>query len=393
MPYVGQKPADIIATAIDTTTGTFSGALDVKGAAVFNEDSADVDFRVESNANANMIFVDGGNNKVGINDDVPVGLLSIKGGDSGVTAAQGHANELVIENNTNGGITFNCGASNSATLLFQNSSNADDGAITYRNSEREFRFKTAGAERMRIDSSGNVFIGTTTTNIATEGTVFYGSGNEGVAQFSSTNMPALYVNRSNDGTLVDLRSATASEGTISISGSTTSFNGGHLSRWSRLLDNSKDTSIVKGTVMTNLNEMVEWKHEKELWNKDDELPDGVSIGDVKKDAYTEDNEQLNKMAVSGVEGDVNVAGVFVNWDNDDNYNDMNVAMTGDMVIRIAKDTTVAKGDLLMSAGDGTAKTQGDDIVRSKTIAKVTSTNVSHTYDDGTYLVPCVLMAC
>jgi hypothetical protein len=72
---------------------------------------------------------------------------------------------------------------------------------------------------------------------------------------------------------------------------------------------------------------------------------------------------------------------------------MNVAMTGDMVIRIAQGTTVARGDLLMSAGDGTAKTQGDDIVRSKTIAKVTSTNVSHTYDDGTYLVPCVLMAC
>ena len=47
----------------------------------------------------------------------------------------------------------------------------------------------------------------------------------------------------------------------------------------------------------------------------------------------------------------------------------------------------------MSAGDGTAKPQDDDIVRSKTIAKVTSTNVSHTYDDGSYCVPCVLMAC
>ena len=172
MPYVGQKPADIISTAVDTVTGTFSGALDVKGAAVFNEDSADVDFRVESNANANMIFVDGGNNKVGINDDVPVGLLSIKGGDSGVTAAQGHANELVIENNTNGGITFNCGASNSATLLFQNSTNADDGAITYRNSEREFRFKTAGAEQVRIHSNGvlsasdGVALGVGTANTA-----------------------------------------------------------------------------------------------------------------------------------------------------------------------------------------------------------------------------------
>jgi len=47
----------------------------------------------------------------------------------------------------------------------------------------------------------------------------------------------------------------------------------------------------------------------------------------------------------------------------------------------------------VAAGDGTAKPQDDDIVRSKTIAKVTSTNVSHTYDDGTFLVPCVLMAC
>ena len=69
MPYIGKKPADIIATAVDTTTGTFSGALDVKGAAVFNEDSADVDFRVESNDSANMLFVNGGNNQVGIGVD------------------------------------------------------------------------------------------------------------------------------------------------------------------------------------------------------------------------------------------------------------------------------------------------------------------------------------
>ena len=101
------------------------------------------------------------------------------------------------------------------------------------------------------------------------------------------------------------------------------------------------------------------------------------------------------MAVSSVEGDPNVAGVFLKYDEDDDVftSDMLVSMTGDMVIRIAQGTTVARGDLLMSAGDGTAKPQDDDIVRSKTIAKVTSTNVSHTYDDGSYLVPCVLMAC
>jgi hypothetical protein len=99
------------------------------------------------------------------------------------------------------------------------------------------------------------------------------------------------------------------------------------------------------------------------------------------------------MSISSIEGDPNVAGVFVGWDNSDEFNDMVVGMTGDLIIRIAQGTTVQRGDLLMSAGDGTAKPQGDDIVRSKTIAKVTSTHVTCTYDDGSYCVPCVLMAC
>jgi len=227
-------------------------------------------------------------------------------------------------------------------------------------------FGTNDAEAMRIDSSGTVLIGKTSSDgSASAGFEFEPPGYLSIA---ADGAPSVTINRNtNDGSLVAFRQANSTEGTISISGTTTSYNGGHISRWSRLLDNSKDETIVKGTVMTNLNEMVEW-------------------GD-------EDNEQLNKMAVSSVEGDANVAGVFVNWDNDDDWNDMNVAMTGDMVIRIAQGTAVARGDLLMSAGDGTAKPQDDDIVRSKTIAKVTSTNVSHTYDDGTYLVPCVLMAC
>ena len=202
-----------------------------------------------------------------------------------------------------------------------------------------------------------------------EGTTIFNRLN----QTTNGDTPLLLNRGTDDGTLVILRQNNNTEGTISVSGSTVSYNGGHLSRYSQLTDNSRDNTIVKGTVMTNLDQMAEW------------TTDGV----------TEDNEQLNCMAVSSVDGDANVAGVFVNWDDDDDVytNDMNVAMTGDMVIRIAQGVTVARGDLLISAGDGTAKTQDDDIVRSKTIAKVTSTIVSHTYDDGTYLVPCVLMAC
>jgi hypothetical protein len=172
---------------------------------------------------------------------------------------------------------------------------------------------------------------------------------------------------------MQFRQANIDEGSISVSGTAVSYNGGHLSRWAQM-NGPKDTSLVKGTVMSNLDEMNVYTN-----------AEGNPV----------DNEQLNKVKVSDVEGDINVAGVFVNWTYDDAHqvDEINMAMTGDMIIRIAQGVTVQRGDLLMSAGDGTAKPQDDDIVRSKTIAKVTSTHITCTYEDGSYCVPCVLMAC
>ena len=276
------------------------------------------------------------------------------------------------------------------------------------NNAATFLYNASGANTIQFHSGGNSFFNPSTSNTGLLiGKSSSNSGNAGVelkndgffAVTRDGGRPVLFRRNSDDGQIVQFNQDATEEGGISVSGSTVSYNGGHLARWSRLADNSKDTGIVKGTVLTNLDQMVVWSHAAvaaTYYTADDELPDGVSVGDEKTPAvaaYTEDNEQLNCMAVSSVEGDSNVAGVFVNWDDRDAFNDMNIAMTGDMVIRIASDTTVARGDLLMSAGDGTAKPQDDDIVRSKTIAKVTSTTKSHTYDDGSYLVPCVLMAC
>jgi len=222
---------------------------------------------------------------------------------------------------------------------------------------------------MRVDESGNLLVGTTNSGTGGANVVGTALGNSGyISVTRDGNASAEFNRKTNDGTIILLEQDGTAEGNISVSGSTVSYNGGHLSRWSQTPDNTR-IELLKGTVMTNLDQMAVW-------------------GD-------EDNEQLNCMEVSSVEGDPNVAGVFVNWDDDDTdyVNDMNIAMTGDMIIRIAQGTTVQRGDLLMSAGDGTAKPQGDDIVRSKTIAKVTSTHVTCTYDDGSYCVPCVLMAC
>jgi hypothetical protein len=222
-------------------------------------------------------------------------------------------------------------------------------------------------EALRIDSQQRVGIGKTPDNSSSNGVEFWSSGVEILARSSGT---CLYVNRNtSDGTIVEIQQDAVQEGSISVSGTTVSYNGAHLSRWSQLPSGAERTEILRGSVLSNIDEMCEW-------------------GD-------EDNEQLNRMKVSDVEGDKNVSGVFQAWDDDDDTytDDFYCAMTGDFIIRIGAGVTVERGDLLMSAGDGTAKPQDDDIIRSKTIAKVTSTNVSCTYDDGSYCVPCVLMAC
>jgi hypothetical protein len=226
----------------------------------------------------------------------------------------------------------------------------------------------------------------------------------------------LYIDRTgNDGTLITLRQDGTQEGTISVSGTTVSYNGGHLSRWSQIYGidpYNKDTrpEILLGTVMSNLDEMCEWitpEQEEVIWTQEEidrcmsiygQIPDGVQVGDVKIQYYPEqreDNWQLNKTKISDLENDKNVAGVFQSWDDDDDtwVNDYYLAMTGDFIIRISSGVTIEKGDLLTSAGDGTAKPQSDDIIRSSTIAKVTSNHIVTMYDDGSYCVPCALMAC
>jgi hypothetical protein len=226
-------------------------------------------------------------------------------------------------------------------------------------------------ERMRINAGGNFLINQTTTDdpagTNTQGLAFGSAGWISNCRDGAT--PVLIGRKGADGTLVEFFQDGTVEGSISVSGTTVSYNGAHLSRWSQLPNGAEREEILRGTVLSNIDEMCEWGEEE--------------------------NEQLNRMKVSDVEGDKNVSGVFQAWDDDDDtyINDFYCAMTGDFIIRIAEGITVERGDLLMSAGDGTAKPQDDDIIRSKTIAKVASTNVSCTYDDGSYCVPCVLMAC
>ena len=62
-----------------TGTTTLSAPLTVNSSAVFNEGSTDSDFRVESDGNVNMVFVDASTDRVGIGTNAPTKTLDVNG--------------------------------------------------------------------------------------------------------------------------------------------------------------------------------------------------------------------------------------------------------------------------------------------------------------------------
>ena len=358
---------------------------------------------------------------VGIGAGVPGDLgagLHIKTGDSGSGSVNAYADDLVIENSIESGITILSGNTECGLIAFGDDGDNDIAGIKYCHDGNTLRLLVNASERVRFQSDGNVTIGKTSVDDTADGISLLATG-EGRFTCATTHS-AIFNRQDNDGVIVYLKQAASAEGNISVSGSTVSYNAFCGSHWSRLADNSKPT-ILRGTVMESIATMCDWyqavadvaestdsngtvtpAHQvKEPIN----LPNGKSVGDAvtftsNGKEYTgvyvkEDNERLSMCKISDTEDSKAVYGVFMAWDDaddglDGDVNDMYVASLGAFVVRIHKDETVAIGDYLQSKGDGTAKKQADDILRSSTIAKVTSTEKTHTHGDGSYCVPCTL---
>src|SRR6056300_816237 len=182
MPYIGKKPADIIATVIDTTTGTFSGevdacSLDVSGNAdidgITNLDNTDIDGTLDVSGNltvdTNTLFVDSANNSVGI------GTTDIVNNSIYNSLRLGSAGNLQAYTSTsNGNIFIAEGAAINSAGNWEYL--RSDFATYYRQGDGTHIWASAPSgidgntvsfsERMRIDNNGNLFVGTTTVNPA-----------------------------------------------------------------------------------------------------------------------------------------------------------------------------------------------------------------------------------
>ncbi len=234
----GSASTPALAFRDDLNTGIFSSAADTFNVAtggvermelgattIFNEDGADVDFRIEGDTDSDLFYVNAGTNRVGIGTSGPNELLEVTGNCrlssggatrtlhmgpasagieynvNGTTFIQGRTDayplafktnssermrldssgrlllgtttegstsgdDLTIETSGTTGITLRSGTSNNGNILFSDGTSGNDeirGVVQYAHSDNSMRLMTNAAERMRIDSSGRLLLGLTTS--------------------------------------------------------------------------------------------------------------------------------------------------------------------------------------------------------------------------------------
>ena len=249
------------------------------------------------------------------------------------------------------------GAARKAEFIFQVADNGEPAtALTIANNKN-------------VNFGGAISVNNPSTAFTNVGFVAFADGGVNMVRNADT---VTFVNRySDDGAVISICQDGSQEGTISVSGATVSYNGFSGNHESSGIP----TNTPVGTVVSTIDELDVYADKT---TQPDNTGKTVKVDNLKAGKTRADHA---KVKVSDTVGDSAVYGVVNSFDEHDK------AIITSVGIGSVKVTgACSKGDLLESNGDGTAKVQSDDIVRSKTIGKVTIGN-SNT---GVKLVSCVL---
>ena len=184
-------------------------------------DSKDNKFTVFSNGAANFA----GN--VGIGTTSPDQTLHVHKGSAGSISSTANS-VLTLENSTDAILQFLTPSSNINQIRFGDPSDDGAGFIEYNHSDNRLTFGTAGPERMRINSSGDVFIGKTSSDVNNTGAELRQNG---VSVFTKNNGVVTTFNRgTNNGQLISLQRSGNEGGSIHVTTTSASFNSGGSDR-------------------------------------------------------------------------------------------------------------------------------------------------------------------
>jgi hypothetical protein len=205
-------------------TSSPSNKLDVKGTVGFeatNSTNKWLAYTYTDNS-LRLNYNGAGADEVVINSSGNVGI-----GTSSPGSYNSSLNTLVVAGSADSGITIASGTANEGSIAFADGTSGAEayrGWINYNHNSNFMRFFTNSTERLRIDSSGNLFVATTSDVVGdTSGTgLSYASGYLAVSRdTSSADAAVQYLNRTGaDGQYLQFRKDGSSVGSIgSTSGS------------------------------------------------------------------------------------------------------------------------------------------------------------------------------
>lgn len=104
---------------------------------------------------ATNIAIDG---TLGVGETSPLGTVHIKSGDASLTNINTNADDLILENNGNCGMTICSSTTGEGNINFVDSGDTNIGRIQYHHNTNEMQFRTNDGVRMEITSNGNFLV-------------------------------------------------------------------------------------------------------------------------------------------------------------------------------------------------------------------------------------------
>jgi hypothetical protein len=108
---------------------------------------------------------------VGIGETSPMGKLHIRNSDTNCGSIDSNADELVLENNDNCGMTILAKNDSESSINFGDEQNNNIGQLNYAHSDNSMRFDTNAQERLRIGSTGIIGIGQALDGVTSASTI------------------------------------------------------------------------------------------------------------------------------------------------------------------------------------------------------------------------------
>jgi len=278
---VGQFGGVDVGLTVDSG-GAYSGIAVTDGATTGSLTQGYSTTYLYNQANGSMLFGTNNTERLRIDSSGNVGI-----GNTAPSSYNAVADNLVIGSTGSNGLTIVAGTSNDGSIHFADGTSGADayrGQIYYSHAGNYMVFGTNASEAMRIDSSGNLLVGTTDPDVSFSTSVGSSLQSSGQTHHSSSGTSLVLNRTASDGTIAQFRKAGTTVGSIFNDGTAVYFN------------STADGGLARaGTVY------YKWSSAQFYPNVDADADLGISSRRF-KDLYLSGTAKVNAVTYTGTDG-------------------------------------------------------------------------------------------